>query len=236
VVKPLTLATADRAGQEVAELILSEVARAGLVAGSRLPTERQLAADLGLTRTTVRHALALLAAGGLVSREVGRGTYLRAAAVSFDGDGEHDGGSVPGFNDVGPADVMAVRRLLEPQAMALVVARATTRDFEEMDRCLVGGDAAETYPDFEAWDHALHRGIIAASHNPLLIRLYGPVESARGGQLWGDLKRRADSRPRREQYRREHRAIVAALRARDSTGATEAMQVHLASVEANLLG
>jgi GntR family transcriptional regulator, uxu operon transcriptional repressor len=226
-----TLTTADGAGRQVAELILSEAARAGLEAGSRLPTERQLAADLGMTRTAVRHALALLAAGGMVSREVGRGTYLRAASESLDGDGSRSG-----FNDVGPADVMAVRRLLEPQAMALVVARATTRDFEEMERCLAGGDAAETYPDFEAWDHALHRGIIAASHNPLLIRLYTPVESARGGQLWGDLKRRADSRPRREQYRGEHRAIVAALRARDSTGATEAMRRHLASVEANLLG
>jgi GntR family transcriptional regulator, uxu operon transcriptional repressor len=236
VVKTMTLATTDRAGEQVAELILSEVARAGLEPGSRLPTERQLAADLGMTRTTIRHALALLAAGGLVSREVGRGTYLRAASETLDGDAGRDGGSRSGFNDVGPADVMAVRRLLEPQAMALVVARATARDFEEMDRCLAGGDAAETYPDFEAWDHALHRGIIAASHNPLLIRLYVPVESARGGQLWGDLKRRADSRSRREQYRCEHRAIVSTLRARDSTGATEAMRRHLASVEVNLLG
>jgi GntR family transcriptional regulator, uxu operon transcriptional repressor len=236
VVKTLTLATTDQPGQQVAQLILSEVARARLVAGSRLPTERQLADDLGVTRTTVRHALALLAASGLVSREVGRGTYLRAAAESLDGDAEQVDGSRSGINDVGPADVMAVRRLLEPQAMPLVVARATARDFEEMDRCLAGGDAAETYPDFEAWDHALHLGIIAASHNPLLIRLYAPVEAARGGQLWGDLKRRADSRLRREQYRGEHRAIVAALRARDSSGAAEAMRRHLASVEANLLG
>jgi GntR family transcriptional regulator, uxu operon transcriptional repressor len=223
-VKTSTLATADPAGQQVADRILAEAGRARLGTGSRLPTERRLAADLGVTRTTVRHALALLAASGLVSREVGRGTYLRAAAESLEVD------------DVGPADVMAVRCLLEPQAMAMVVARATARDFEEIDRCLAGGDAAETYPEFEAWDHALHRGIIAASHNPLLIRLYAPVELARGGQLWGDLKRRADSRPRREQYRGEHRAIVAALRARDSAGACDAMRTHLASVEANLLG
>jgi GntR family transcriptional regulator, uxu operon transcriptional repressor len=232
----MRLATADPAGQQVAAKILAEATRAHLVTGSRLPTERRLATDLGVTRTTVRHALALLAASGLVSREVGRGTYLRAAAEALDVDGEHVDGSRLGIDDVGPADVMAVRGLLEPQAMALVVARATARDFEEMDRCLAGGDAAETYPDFEAWDHALHLCIIAASHNPLLIRLYGPVEAARGGQLWGDLKRRADSRPRREQYRGEHRAIVAALRARDSARAAVAMRKHLVSVEANLLG
>ena len=52
--------------------------RAG--AGSRLPTERQLALDLGVTRSSVRHALALLEAQGRISREVGRGTFLREPA------------------------------------------------------------------------------------------------------------------------------------------------------------
>ena len=61
----------------LAELILAETARAGLGAGSRLPTERKLAADMGATRTSIRHALAVLQAQGHISREVGRGTFLR---------------------------------------------------------------------------------------------------------------------------------------------------------------
>src|SRR5215472_12058106 len=65
-------------GRELAELILAEFERSGLGAGSRLPTERQLAVDLGITRTGVRHALAALEADGRISREVGRGTFLRA--------------------------------------------------------------------------------------------------------------------------------------------------------------
>ena len=43
----------------------------------RLPTERQLAADLGVSRAAIRHAMAVLQAEGRVSREVGRGTFLR---------------------------------------------------------------------------------------------------------------------------------------------------------------
>src|SRR4249920_2801251 len=80
---------ADR-GRRLAEVILAGSRRAGMGPGSRLPTERQLAADLGATRTTVRRALAVLEAEGHISREVGRGTFLRDARwarAGADGDG-----------------------------------------------------------------------------------------------------------------------------------------------------
>ena len=136
--------------------------------------------------------------------------------------------------DFAPADVMTVRRLLEPPAMSLVVAWATAADLEEMDRCLAGGDRAASYEEFETWDLALHRCIMSASHSPLLVALYQAIEAARHGQVWGDLKRRSASREHREQYQGDHRAIVGALRARDSARAVEAMRVHLARVSDHL--
>ncbi len=236
--------TAGR-GRQLAELILAASERAGLGPGSRLPTERQLAADLGITRSGVRHALATLEAEGLISREVGRGTFLRAApglAAQPGTDGSGPDGQAaaaapaPAATDFAPADVMTIRRLLEPQAMPLVVMWATARDFEEMERCVAGGDHAVSYEEFETWDLALHRCIMAAAHSPLLAALYGVVESARHGQVWGDLKRRSASRQRREVYQQDHRSIVTALRARDSGAAVEAMRVHLARVSEHLLG
>ena len=227
-------------GLRLAELILSEAAGAGQGPGSRLPTERQLATDLGVTRSSVRHALAMLEAQGRISREVGRGTFLReqpaasraAHAPSVPGpspDGGRAADPVPAA-DFAPADVMTIRRLLEPPAMSLVVGWATAADLEEMDRCLAGGDGAASYEEFELWDLALHRCIMAASHSPLLVALYRDIEAARHGQVWGDLKRRSSSAERREQYQADHRAIVGALRARDSARAVEAMRVHLARV------
>jgi GntR family transcriptional regulator, uxu operon transcriptional repressor len=253
-------------GLRLAELILSGARQAGQGPGSRLPTERQLAADLGVTRSSVRHALAILEAQGRISREVGRGTFLR--------DAPQDGADVPPLAfpaaptppahspalpalatpalaglapaaqapgagrapgaDFAPADVMTVRRLLEPPAMSLVVAWATAADLEEMDRCLAGGDRAASYEEFETWDLALHRCIMAASHSPLLAALYQAIEAARHGQVWGDLKRRSASPEHREQYQGDHRAIVGALRARDSARAVEAMRLHLARVSDHL--
>jgi GntR family transcriptional regulator, uxu operon transcriptional repressor len=227
-------------GLRLAELILAEAADAGQGPGSRLPTERQLATDLGVTRSSVRHALAMLEAQGRISREVGRGTFLRelpaaspaAHAPSVPGpsaDGGRAADPAPAA-DFAPADVMTIRRLLEPPAMSLVVGWATAADLEEMDRCLVGGDGAASFEEFEFWDLALHRCIMAASHSPLLVALYREIEAARHGQVWGDLKRRSSSSERRQQYQADHRAIVGALRARDSARAVEAMRVHLARV------
>ena len=234
----------------LAEIILAESRRAGLGSGARLPTERQLAADLGATRTSVRRALAVLEAEGRISREVGRGTFLRDApwtpardgavrAGGADGGPSADPGRDPaaGYTDLAgfaPADVMTIRRLLEPPAMKLVVGWATTADFEEMSRCLAGGDRAATYDEFETWDLALHRSIMAASHSPLLTRLYAVLEEARHGRFWGDLKRRSTSRERQQAYQADHRALVAALRARDADRAVEAMRVHLARVAGHL--
>jgi DNA-binding FadR family transcriptional regulator len=105
-----------------------------------------------------------------------------------------------------------------------------------MDRCLTGGDAATSFEEFETWDLALHRCIMAAAHSPLLAALYGFVESARHGQVWGDLKRRSTSRQRRELYQEDHHSIVEELRARDADAAIEAMRRHLARVAEHLLG
>ena len=220
--------------------------------GSRLPTERRLAADLGATRTTVRRALAVLEAEGHISREVGRGTFLRDArwadlngqGGALDGDGPMTGtmaaaaggDGASGSAEFAPADVMAIRRMLEPSAMRLVVAWATAADFQEMDRCLAGGEQAASYDEFELWDLALHRCIVGASHSPLLVRLYAVIGEARHGQSWGELKRRSASRERQRQYRADHAELVAALRARDADRAVEAMRTHLARVSSHLFG
>lgn len=251
-----TPAAPAKRGRELAELILAEFGRAGLQPGSRLPTERRLAIDLGVTRSGIRLALAALEADGLISREVGRGTFLRAAAAAAltaargtesaavtAADGE--GGTEPGrvgsrarstAPDFAPADVMTIRRLIEPQALPLVVLWATAKDFAEMERCVAGGDQAASYEEFESWDLALHRSIMAAAHSPLLVALYGVVESARHGQVWGELKRRSVTKQRRELYQDDHRAIVAALRTRDADSAVEAMRTHLSRVAGHLLG
>jgi GntR family transcriptional regulator, uxu operon transcriptional repressor len=208
-------------GRDLADVILAECAGSGAVAGARLPTERELAETLGVTRSAVRHALSYLEAAGRISREVGRGTFLRVEELA---------------DDVGPADVMRARELFEPQVLPLVVTHATARDFADLERCLRGGEAAQDAWEFEQWDDAFHRAIVVAAHNRLLLRMYSSIEAARHGPLWGNLKRSHDSPERRALYIADHRRIVEALRARELEGAVEATRTHLERVRTNLLG
>jgi DNA-binding FadR family transcriptional regulator len=154
---------------------------------------------------------------------VGRGTYLReTTALSAYVTRDHDEADT-----VGPVGLMAVRRTIEPYVLPLVVTAATSKDFEEMERCLRGGDTAQTRDEFEAWDFALHHAIVAATHNALLVRMYQTVEAARHGQVWGNLKRRHDSTVFRRAYQEDHRAVVEALKAREPELAVKAMNAHL---------
>jgi GntR family transcriptional regulator, uxu operon transcriptional repressor len=212
----------ERRSRDLAAAILATYTNGEATAGARLPTERRLAAELGVTRTAVRVALSRLEAEGRVSREVGRGTFLRATLDSAD--------------DVGPADVMTARALFEPQIVPLVVVHATARDFAELDRCLRGGDSADTVEDWERWDDTFHRAIVVATHNHLLVRMYESIAAARHGPIWGTLKQHNDSPERRVIYRQDHRRIVAALRAREADEALDATRAHLERVRANLLG
>lgn len=216
-------------GRELAAVILARCEDPQFAPAGRLPNERRLAVELGVTRTLVRHALTVLEAEGRISREVGRGTFLTPGARG-------SGASPPGGTEFGPADVMSARLLIEPQVLPLVVRWATQRDFEEMHRCLAGGARAQDAAEFEVWDFALHHAIVAAGRNQLLVAMYDVVEQARKGEIWGSMKLRNDSAERRIAYQTEHVRLVDALLARDEPEAIAAMGAHLEHVQSNLLG
>jgi DNA-binding FadR family transcriptional regulator len=220
--------------REVADNILVSATHTGLRNGSRLPTERELSQALTLSRTTIRNAMALLESEGVVSREVGRGTFLRRDPDSVLGVEIAQPVAASVVGNVSPADVMSARLLIEPAALAATVENATASDFEEIERCLTGGDNAVDFDEFEKWDLALHQAFVRASHNPLIENMYHFIAEARLSVTWGSLKRRSDSPERRAHYRRQHREIAQALANRDGRAAREAMLRHLGAVESNL--
>lgn len=193
-------------------------------AGARLPTERDLARSLGLARNTVRRALDMLEAEGVIARGVGRGTFLVNG-------GDPHGLSLPGvFDNASPAQVMEMRVLLEPSVAEYACTRATPSDLAEFDRCLAGGENAATIAEFELWDGALHQAIVAACRNELLEGMYAVLNQIRSRPEWNRLKERSLTTDRRAGYEADHRAIVTALRTRDTAAAREAMRRHMMAV------
>ncbi|GHJ39038.1 FadR/GntR family transcriptional regulator [Streptomyces sp. TS71-3] len=201
--------------------------RAGLGPGDRLPTERDLAAATGVSRAVVRAALNDLEQRGVVTRHVGRGTFLTRDETAAPGGGDH----LPS-----PSEIMASRMVLEPELMPLAVVSATGADLAEMERCLRGGQKALTSEEFERWDTALHHSFAVATHNAVLVEVSSLLIAARRQPVWGGLKKRTFGAERHQSYCREHEQIVAALRERDADAAREAMKAHLRHVRRTLLG
>jgi DNA-binding FadR family transcriptional regulator len=194
----------------------------------RLPNERELAAQYNVARNTVRSAIDKIAADGSVTREVGRGTFLR-----------HDSrfdfmNVIQKLTGVSPIDMMAVRQIFEPRAAALAATNASASDIREVALAHSAAVEAVDMETFEHWDAELHQRIFSASRNELLNHLHEILRLIRNQDLWRDIKRRSFSPQRRQIYCGEHKAVVDALTRRDAEAAASAMRAHLDTVSRNL--
>lgn len=197
---------------------------------SRLPPERSLAVELGVSRRALRQALAVLEAEGKIWRNVGKGTFVGGRSVKDRGDLS----LISGLTN--PEEVMEVRLQLEPRIARLAALRATTDDIAHLWRCVRKSEQAGGYETYERWDGTLHRTVAEAAHNRLLLALFDAVNAVRVQTAWGRLRHAALTPERQADYCRDHRAFVEAIAARDAPGAELLMQRHIERVRRNLLG
>jgi len=200
--------------------------------GDRLPTERALSEEYGLSRSTVRRVMADLKRRRLITQTVGSGTYVSDEVQQ----GLASMVSAAAAQTVSPAELMAARLVLEPALIAMVIGNATAADFDRMDACNHEAEAASTLEAFEHWDAALHEAIAEATHNRFITGVFRLMSDARAQGEWGVLKRRSATTQRRVEYQREHRELVEALRQRDAERARALCLEHLLHVRDNLLG
>lgn len=199
--------------------------------GSRLPTERDLCATFGVSRSGLRRVLAELREQGLITQKVGSGTYV----AEKPGKAEAGAGRFLAVPSVSPAELMEARLLLEPMLVDLIVNNATTADFDRLEDCCARAEAAQTLEEFEKLDSELHEQLALATQNALFISVFRLMAEIRESGEWGFLKQKVLTQERRTVLQKEHRQIVAALRQRDVDTARRAIFDHLAQARLNLL-
>ncbi|MCX5383417.1 FadR/GntR family transcriptional regulator [Streptomyces sp. NBC_00083] len=216
------MAVTDEAIEKIKEMILSGALRPG----DRLPKESELAAELGLSRNSLREAVRALSLIRVLDVRQGDGTYVTSLdpqllleAMSFVVDIHRDDTAL---------EFLAVRRVLEPAATAMAAARITGPQLDALASGLEGLTAEPSVEDLVAADLAFHRGIVAASGNSVLCSLLdglsGPATRAR---IWQGLAEE-DAVGR---TLGEHRSILSALRDGDAEAARACATVHIAGVE-----
>jgi DNA-binding FadR family transcriptional regulator len=225
--------TPDRMGTPgLRDALLLELRGDRWAIGEKLPTERELGAHYGVARNTVRRALDALETQGLISRQVGRGTFRNAPA----GHDASPGASPIGDEALSPSDVVECRLILEPEMISMAVARANQNDIARMAECLRGTDDAADLSRFEHWDAALHDAFALATHNGAVIAISRSLARVRERTDWGQLKARGNTAERRGILQRQHHGMLEAVRQRDRAEARRVMREHILFVQSYMFG
>jgi DNA-binding FadR family transcriptional regulator len=211
---------ADILGRTIERIM--ERRRLGL--GSKLPTERELASELGQTRHAVRRALGRMEAQGKIWRHVGRGTFVGKAP-------ETDPSDIDALlSHTSPRQIVEARQTLEPQIAAMAAVHATPAQIEAIEDAYRRCAAARNMDAYETWDEAFHRAIVAATGNTMLMALHEVLNRARKDVVWGTLRQAMLKPERREYYSSEHARVVEAIRNRDPVAAGAAMRGHIGTM------
>lgn len=198
------------------------------VEGERLPAERALAHGFGTSRSTVREALGVLEDARMVARRVGSGTFV----IWRPGGAEADVAEV-----TSPIELVDVRLGLEPHMVRLATMNATPRDLARLKETLDAIEAAGDDPDrFTRFDRQFHERLAETTHNPLVVSLYRQVNHVRGHRQWNAMKDKILTGDRIRAYNDEHRALFAALAARDAETAVGLVTRHLERARRDLGG
>jgi DNA-binding FadR family transcriptional regulator len=214
--------------QELAQRLAAEIRSGRLSPGSRLPTEQELSAETGVSRTVVREAVAALRADGLVTTRQGLGAFVANDVQRWPF--RIDANDLKSVSDV--LQIIELRMSLEIEASSLAAERHAAEDLARIEKALAaidaqiksGGNAVDA-------DFQFHLSIFNAAKNryfPQLLQFLGHFIIPR--QL---LHMEKESESQRERYlnriQSEHVAMFEAISARDPAAARKAARRHLSN-------
>ena len=228
--RPAAIRLADTVAAELEHRILE----GALKPGDRLPPERELALELGVSRPSLREAMQKLVFKGLLTTRHGGGTHVTDRLEAHFVDPWQD--MLQGHPTL-HRDLLEFRQLLESQAAYLAADRATDVDIARLDALHQALESHYATDDIAACidaDVAFHQAIAEASHNVLIGHLTASLMRVIHGHITGNLEH-LHARPQRwEQLSTQHRAIWQAIRDRKPDDAAAAARSHIEFVRQSI--
>ena len=210
--------------RQIADQIRGLIRAGEFVAGARLPPERDLAKQLGVSRPSVREALIALEVEGLVEVRIGSGIYVLAGNGTANGAHAHE----PPDAAAGPFELLRARYVIESECAALAAKSAKKSHvaaiesaLDEMERERRDGRQPL------GGDRLFHLRIAEATGNGALVHVVKLLWDERTGPLYQQLEHHYDSPELWTAAMAEHRAVLRAIAGHDAAGAKAAMQRHL---------
>jgi GntR family transcriptional repressor for pyruvate dehydrogenase complex len=207
--------------QQIADQIREMIDRGGFEAGTKLPAERDLAVQLGVSRPSLREAMIALDVEGRVEVRSGSGVYVSTAKP----------GPVPARTAAmgeSPSQLMEARSVIEGEVVTLACARTTPESLARLREVLKEMEAAiERRRARVDLDRQFHLTLADMSGNAVLSRLVGELFDERHSPISAKISSRFESTRTWKIALKEHEAILKALETRDPIAAQAAMRAHL---------
>jgi GntR family transcriptional repressor for pyruvate dehydrogenase complex len=217
--------------QQIADQIRELIQAGAFEVGSRLPPERELAQQLGVSRPSVREALIALDVEGNVEIRSGSGVYVctqpqPATARS----------AVPALGD-SPRELMQARAALESAVVVIACSNATPEQIARLGEIVKKMEAenARSRPPIDL-DRQFHLTVAEMTGNSVMVRLVADLFDERHSPLFAKLRSRYENSRTWRAAVKEHLAVVRAIEARDPLGAQAAMLTHLKASELRWVG
>jgi DNA-binding FadR family transcriptional regulator len=204
----------------VADRIQALIREQQIKPGERLPSERDLAAQLSVSRASLREALIALELGGMIEVRGGSGVYV--------GGTPQPGTNLPEAGP-GPFEVLSARRLIEAEICAIAARVATDGAIDAILICVEEMERNGDHTHDEQADRDFHLAIARATGNSALVGVMDYLWRQRGS-LWTKLQDHFQTEELRRETLSDHRRIFVAIAAHDPAGARRAMRAHLERV------
>lgn len=213
---------------EIANELSAYIAEKAFVIGDKLPAERELAEQFGVSRALLREALIMLEIQGIVEVRQGSGVYLQA-----DGEPLHQHAE----DDIGPFELLQARQVLESSIAEVAALTVTKRDIDDLQKILEQhtlknqGKAVN-----EAADEQFHLRIAEATQNRVLEESVQALwEIRKRSPMWKKLHSHITHPTYWQQWTVDHQAVFTALKRKDARRARQAMWQHLDNVRKTVL-
>ena len=215
--------------QEIAGRIEAMIQEGCYGQGDRLPSERELAHRLGVSRPSTREAVIALEVAGIVEVRTGSGIYVRITGPSGSARLRQFLAGDPG---PGPYEALEVRRLIEGESAFRAATRLDASGLAELRAwALAMRDDPSPVPQRGlVADRAFHERIADASGNSVLAAVVRELWDAQALPLWQRWMERTRTAAMHLERVDEHERIVDRLAARDGAGARDAMHYHINQV------
>ncbi len=227
--KPQTIKQ-QKTSEIIAKQIMESIEKGELMPGDKLPSERELASQFGVSRTSLREALRALELTGVLKSKVGEGTFVSKsfptnvyASLSE---------TLKLIEQASTYELVEARKIIECNNAYLAAKRATEDDIKKLEDVInMMNYEIKQGEDGLNKDKEFHMAIAEATHNKVLIQIMARIASLMSERVWKFVRDKILIHPgKSEEYFKDHNEIFLAIKNKEPRKAHNLMKKHLSKV------